>query len=109
MTACLANGYYRSVNSLKNKTNRTSSNVYFAISPNPAVNEFRVNYYFYSVDEKPVLEIYNAMNQKVKTVVLDTNKKEQVVDCSEMRNGLYFYSLISNNNIIQQGKIALIK
>ncbi|MBP6412070.1 MAG: T9SS type A sorting domain-containing protein, partial [Bacteroidia bacterium] len=103
VAACISQGYYR----LANK-NKLSSNVYFHLSPNPTKDDIKASYYF-SEDENPFLKIFNGLNQLVKTIPLNASNREQIIKLADLNGGIYFYNLVSNNSLIQEGKIAIIK
>lgn len=106
--ACLQQGYYRIANNGINKDCAvTSSNVYFSLAPNPANENFKLSYYF-SEQENPLFVLYNGIGQKVHIVKLEINQKEQLIDCSNIESGIYFYKLSSDKGFIQSGKITIL-
>lgn len=76
----------------------------FSIYPNPAENFFIINT---AEDLGSVsIYIYNMQGQLVKASALNGSN---LVDVSELSNGMYFYRLISNNQVINQDKLIIRK
>lgn len=72
--------------------------------PNPAKN-----FFFVELPKQPkantTLEIYNLLGSKVRSITLRSAKVE--VNVSDLKSGIYLYSIIENGNTIETKKIVV--
>lgn len=78
--------------------------------PNPFGNSSIIRYHLPAESRKAVLQVSTQSGQILKAYNLGSNKTGQVVISSDfLSNGTYFYSLISDNIIIDSKKLIIIK
>jgi hypothetical protein len=53
------------------------------------------------------IEVYNSLGERVCKTVVDPNTKQ--VDLSELINGIYFFTILSDDNFQSNGKIVIQK
>lgn len=70
--------------------------------PNPANSEFVVCSSLFPAGEKYFV-MYNALGEEVKRVVI--TKPEERISCEELTAGIYFYSVLSEGQLIGSGKL----
>lgn len=97
----------------KNIAGELSDNNYtgFYITPNPARNEIRVNY-FIPADKSGKLNIYNTNGQLIKTTQLTTASNSYIWNRTDnfghrVSNGIYFVELSCGDKIIKQKVLLL--
>jgi hypothetical protein len=85
-------------------TNNNSIKVF----PNPA-NE--VIYIKYDLKECKTgyVEIYNSVGTKIESFVLETNKNSITINISNIKSGVYYYKVISNERVICFEKLVVIR
>ncbi len=74
--------------------------------PNPAVNMVNVDYSIPASVNKASITITNMLGCKVKEVKLDSYSGKSQIDVSELINGIYFYSLIADDQLILNQEIC---
>lgn len=108
-SACAAQGYYRVMNpQTKNILTHQPQNIYFSVSPNPSDGNFRANYYFIETAEARML-LFNSLGNVVKIVPLLTNQLNQDFNCQELSSGFYTFKIVSDNQILNHGKLSIVK
>lgn len=60
------------------------------------------------VRAKIEFNLYNALQQKVKSINLPAESIEYQMKCNDLVNGVYFYTLKQGDEILSQGKISII-
>jgi hypothetical protein len=89
--------------------NNLENDFQFKLFPNP--NNGSMNF-IYSLNETSIgeLTIYDVTGKLVSKHSLQTGKNNQLfVNESELKNGVYFYKLVIDNEIKQSDKIVIIK
>lgn len=71
------------------------------VYPNPSAGSF----YFSGVREGNTIEIYNLLGQAIYTANAD--RDNYPVNLSRQKTGVYFYKVMDQGNVIQQGKIVV--
>lgn len=74
---------------------------YVKVFPNPATSEFVVDFPLFPRGDK-VFVMYNSIGEEVKRVVV--TKPEERISCVEFVAGIYFYSILSEGELIGSGK-----
>jgi hypothetical protein len=73
--------------------------------PNPVVNE--ANFHFEeALNTKAIIEIYNSLGSKVDEIIVEANTIDTQLNVSQYANGIYIYSIIGNNGVVQSGKFV---
>ena len=75
--------------------------------PNPANDKFNINYNFETRPADARVKIVNLLGSVVKEVELDQNSDKLSMDISDLNAGVYFYSVIINNEIYQTKKLVI--
>lgn len=73
-----------------------------SIYPNPATNQFVVHSTT-SPNGNWIFVLRNSLGQEIKRVVL--TQQEQTISCEEIVAGIYFYSILSEGELIGSGKL----
>ncbi len=77
------------------------------LSPNPVSTAATLNYNFYARPQKAAIKVYNTMGALVKELKLETQEGTAVIDVTGLPDGIYFYSLQLNDEIIASKKIIV--
>lgn len=85
--------------------NRIFSNAY----PNPAKNMVSFNYDMPANVQAASVAIYNMMGQEVLRQDLNIGGSRLDVNVSDLTDGVYFYSLIINNQAVKTNKLVVSK
>ena len=75
------------------------------IYPNPFNTNFTLKIPSEIVLKNAMIKIYDVCGKEVKTVLINSN--ETIIDRGELQSGLYFYTIINNNEKIANGKIVV--
>lgn len=75
--------------------------------PNPAINKFNIDYNFDTNINKASLKIVNLLGSVVKEVEIDQNSNKLSMDISNLDAGVYFYSIVVNNEVFQTKKLVI--
>jgi hypothetical protein len=76
--------------------------------PNPAKNEITIEFN-YLIEENILFELYDVLGNKVMCRQLLRNNNKVNVSTKNLNQGIYFYKIILNNNIIASDKLVIIK
>lgn len=77
--------------------------------PNPAVDEAKINYSVKAGAESAELIIYNMLGSKVKVLPLTEEQGTVKVDVNALPSGLYFYSMIVDEQEVSTRKMLVTK
>lgn len=77
--------------------------------PNPAVDEAKINYSVKAGSENADLVIYNMLGSKVKVLALNEEQGTLRVDVSSLPAGLYFYSMVVDDQEVATKKMLVTK
>lgn len=75
--------------------------------PNPAINKFNIDYNFDTNINNASLKIVNLLGSVVKEVEIDQNSNKLSMDISNLDAGVYFYSIVVNNEVFQTKKLVI--
>jgi hypothetical protein len=90
-----ANFYYSEININSIEKNNTPS---ISITPNPTTGNFYIN----NINSTLKVEIYDISGKQVKKLILN---ESNLIDISELNNGLYFIVITDNKNVTFTKKI----
>ncbi|MGZ4116284.1 MAG: T9SS type A sorting domain-containing protein, partial [Bacteroidia bacterium] len=75
--------------------------------PNPCTNQVSIKYNLETCTKKVNLVLTDILGNVIKSVVLDSSKKEVIINVSDLNSGIYFYSLEENDKIISTKKLII--
>ncbi len=75
--------------------------------PNPATSYVSINYDLPAQVETASVKIMNILGSVVKNEVMNKNASNLRVDVSDLTNGVYFYSVIINNEVYKTKKLVV--
>lgn len=75
--------------------------------PNPALNTVNIDYSFDIRVDAASVKIVNLLGSVVKEVEMDQNGNRLRIDVSDLTAGVYFYSVVVNNEIFQTKKLVI--
>jgi hypothetical protein len=75
--------------------------------PNPASNKFNIDYNFDINFNQARLKIVNLLGSVVKEVEIDQNSNKLSIDISDLNAGVYFYSVVVDNEVFQTKKLVI--
>lgn len=85
-----------------------ASNVYVSnAAPNPASNVVNFTCDLGSANTEAFVKIYNALGTLVKTTSLNSSGKSTQIDVSNLEEGFYLYSIISNGKSISTKRLII--
>ncbi len=79
------------------------SNIY----PNPATSNINIDYNFDTNINNASLKIVNLLGSVVKELEIDQNSNKLSMDISNLDAGVYFYSIVVNNEVFQTKKLVI--
>jgi hypothetical protein len=77
-----------------------------AAYPNPANNEFKISYQLNNNNPNAYLAVFDALGKQVKTITISSNTGVLTVPVNGLRNGVYFYRLVSNGEVSPTQRIV---
>lgn len=81
--------------------------VFGNIYPNPANNMVSLDYNLKSQDALASVSIFNMLGQKLKSEVINNNEGILQISVSDLSEGVYFYSVILNNEVAVTNKFVV--
>jgi hypothetical protein len=75
--------------------------------PNPAINVVKVDYSLPGSVNEAAIVITNMLGSRVKEVKLDDRSGKAQIPVSELINGIYFYSLVADDELILSKKFVV--
>jgi hypothetical protein len=75
------------------------------IYPNPFAINFTINISDEITLKEAAIKIYDLCGKEIKVVTITNN--ETIINRAELQSGIYFYSIINNNENIGKGKLIL--
>ncbi len=87
---------------------KLNSNATILVYPNPTNGEMTIKY-FIPQNEEAEFAIYDLTGKKVATHQLTGERNQLIVSEKDLFEGIYFYNVISNGQIVKQDKIVIIK
>ncbi len=100
---CLQNGIVARHSSPKNESIK-EFNTY--VYPNPANSQISI---FYNLDQYGEIIIYNSYGQKVFSSNIDVNGHRYILSLEGFSEGIYFFTILSNHNSVDNGKFVIIR
>ena len=82
-------------------TRKSNINSQFSIYPNPSSGEF--TFQFNEFDTNYRLKVFSSKGQEIQNVIVMND--ELTIDLSSFSKGIYFYTIIENDAIVQLGKL----
>lgn len=79
------------------------ADIEYSVYPNPASDVLNIN--VSNSGSNDVLKIYNILGEEVKNVQLKDGKN--AVNVADLNNGVYFYSVIRNSQVIESKKLVI--
>ncbi len=73
--------------------------------PNPVISQTRINYNIPVSFSKATLTLRNLIGTKVKEYELSDSQGKLVLDLNDIEEGIYFYSLIVDGNVVLTRKL----
>lgn len=83
-------------------------NVKFKVYPNPAENEITVEYYG-NIEQIMILNLYNLLGVKIGTHTFNKGSNTMKISLLNYESGIYFYKIISEDKLIKEDKLIIIK
>ncbi len=77
------------------------------VYPNPATNMLHISYDINTVN--PDFKVYNILGSEINDITVTRSNTTANVDISNLSNGVYFYSFISEDKVLKQGKFVINK
>ena len=77
-----------------------------SVYPNPNNGIMSLNY---SIDSDAELQILDVVGKVICTYTLFAENNAIEINCQELNNGIYFYQILARGNLIESGKIVIIK
>ena len=79
-----------------------------SLFPNPVSDELTIS--FTSIlDENAILNLYNSLGQIVNSYSLNKGQRNYSISLNQEEKGIYFYSIESQQKIIDSGKMIILK
>jgi hypothetical protein len=75
--------------------------------PNPAIESINVDYVISTYVNKASIVIMNMLGSKVKEVTLDNRSGKVRINVSDLINGIYFYSLVADDQMVLTRKFVV--
>lgn len=79
------------------------SNIY----PNPAKQSVSLDYRFDVNVDAASVKIVNLLGSVVKEIEMNQNAGKISIDISDLNNGIYFYSVVVNNEVLKTKKLVI--
>lgn len=80
----------------------------FKVYPNPAESEITIEY-FGSTEQIMTLDLYNLLGEQIGAYKLHKGNNTMKIFLSDYEAGMYFYKIISDDKIIREDKLIIIK
>ena len=77
------------------------------VYPNPANQNVSLDYRFDVNVDAASIKIVNLLGSVVKEVEMNQNAGKISIDISDLNNGIYFYSVVVNNEILRTKKLVI--
>lgn len=77
--------------------------------PNPSSQVANVNYELPSGVNNAQIAVYNLLGTKVQEINLNDKQGTAVIPVNELGNGIYFYSIVANNEVVATKKLIVNK
>lgn len=84
-----------------------SKDVAYKLYPNPATDVLKISYAFEGTVVNPVIEVFDVLGQKVATHQLVSQSGVLKLNVSNMKAGVYFYSIRSGNETLKTERVMI--
>ncbi len=91
-----------------NPANSETQTLNVKLYPNPAQNQVRIEFN-HAFTGNTVLEIYGFAGNLISSSQLDANAQYVIVSTKLLENGIYFYRIFANDEIVSKDKLVIIK
>ena len=75
--------------------------------PNPATTYVSLDYQLTNEVNTAEVKVYNLLGAVVRNADLENNGNRLRLDVSDLKNGIYFYSVLINNDVYQTKKLVI--
>jgi trimeric autotransporter adhesin len=80
-----------------------------SVNPNPLGDKAIIQYELPAEVKKAVFTLYDLQGKLIKSVSLDPKTTSALLNCSDLRNGIYLYDLELDGVSVQRRKIVILK
>ncbi len=109
-TDCMGNDSIWDNSACPIKTDTPNTVIPFNLYPNPSTGAVTLDYFIPQNAENQSISFYDATGQLVQKVDFSGEGQIQLnIDCSGFSNGVYQCVLVSDGEVVEQGKLVLIK
>ena len=77
------------------------------VYPNPASNSVSLDYQLTPQVNDAQVKVYNVLGSVVREAELSRGTGKMRLDVSDLNNGIYFYSILVNNDVYQTKKLII--
>ena len=92
----------------KNNISNPKKHTFLNVFPNPADNNFKVEFNKLSEDGKNKIVVYNSLGGIEREIEIQSGQMELFINSKEYAQGVYLLMLISDDRIIDKTKILII-
>ena len=90
------------------KKDELRTNKFISVNPNPVENSFYINNDL-AISDNAMFILYDTFGKEVLSRNLCGSIKTLLVNDIDLFNGIYYYSTMQSNKVIDRGKIAVVK
>jgi hypothetical protein len=106
VTYCVDENMQNCAVSVEQISNESTS---FQISPNPVANTARIDFNLPNWTPNSKVVVYNMVGEVMTEVALTRSQGAAQIDASELANGVYFYALVVNDQVLSTKKLVVSK
>lgn len=106
VTYCVDENAQNCAVSVEQISNESTS---FQISPNPVAHAARVDFNLPNWSANSKVVVYNMVGEVMTEVALTKSQGAAQIDASELANGVYFYALVVNDQVLSTKKLVVSK
>lgn len=88
--------------------NEVSNDNHFSLFPNPTNGNLNLSYHL-TINTAVEFRITDVIGRTVYTSLLKGTLGTETMDISDLSKGIYYWEAVSNNTVLEKGKIAVIK
>jgi hypothetical protein len=89
--------------------NRSENKMAVSLFPNPNKGAMRIAYYLPQIKSEGQITIYNALGKLIKQYELNINAQQLTINEPALENGLYYYTIMVDDEIVKTDKFIIIK
>ena len=79
------------------------------IYPNPAANNLTIRFNLSDPFHVGKFIVYNILGEQLREFDLSNNNQDIILNTGDFRNGIYYYKLVLDSMVKEEGKIAVIR